>query len=298
MWIKEPGAVTDRTEFLGRPELCTYLLKGDIYALIGGGMAHIVPDVLNQLEKLDIDIERIKYLVILHTHYDHLGMAPYLSRHWPWLRVAVSNVGANILKNRNALKAIERRNNAFIDPGDSRRGLEPLSITKNGFPVHHVFNEKVETDLGNKIKFYVLDTPGHSVCSQALYVPKEYELFPSDSMGVLTENQIMPMGSSNYDQFQKSINKLRETGAENISLEHFGALTPPDGEEFFQRAKKSAEEFRDKMICTFKETKNLDETANKLYPSLKCRLSDLGLLPEKLMKDILKRMIKFVNNPG
>jgi len=27
MWIKEPGAVTERIEFLGRKELCSSLLK-------------------------------------------------------------------------------------------------------------------------------------------------------------------------------------------------------------------------------------------------------------------------------
>jgi len=108
----------------------------------------------------------------------------------------------------------------------------------------------------------------------------------------------MPMGSSNYDQFQESIEKLGETGAENICLEHFGALTPPDGKKFFRKAKKSAEAFREKMIRTFKETNDLDKTAHKLYVDFKCRLSDLGLLPENLMKDILKRMIRFVNRLG
>jgi hypothetical protein len=31
MWIKEPGAVTERIGFTGRKELCSYLLKGDMY---------------------------------------------------------------------------------------------------------------------------------------------------------------------------------------------------------------------------------------------------------------------------
>ena len=295
MWIQEPGSVTERIEFLGRPELCTYLLKGDVYSLVGGGMVHIVPDVLEQLQNLDIDIERIRYLIILHTHYDHLGMAPYLSKHWPWLRVAVSRVGASILKNQNALEAIQDYNNAFIEKNNGSHGIEPLHIVKEGFPVHYILNERAELDLGNKIKFYMFDSPGHSVCSQALYVPKEYALFPSDSMGVLTEEKIMPVGSSNYDQFQKSIEKLSKIGAENICLDHFGALIPPDGKEFFTKAKKSAREFREKMIYTYRKTKDIDDTVNELSVDFDCGLSEVGLLPENLMKDILKRMVIFVN---
>jgi len=298
MWIQEPGPVTERIEFLGRPELCTYLLKGDIYSLVGGGMVHIVPDVLEQLEKLDIDVERIQYLIILHTHYDHLGMAPYLSKHWPWLRVAVSRVGASILKNQNALKAIQEYNNAFIEENNGSHGIEPLHIVKEGFPVHYILNERAEVDLGNKIKFYMFDSPGHSVCSQALYVPKEYALFPSDSMGVLTEKNIMPMGSSNYDQFQDSIEKLGKIGAENICLEHSGALIPPEGKEFLNKSKKAAIEFREKILNIYKKNKDIEKTVSELFLDFDCRLSELGLLPEDLMKGILKRMVIFVNRLG
>ena len=106
MWIKEPGPVTERIELLGRPELCSYLVKGDTYALVGGAMAHVVPEVLAQLTDRGVDLERIRHLIILHTHYDHVGMAPYLVRQWPWLKVAVSRIGADILGNQKALQAI------------------------------------------------------------------------------------------------------------------------------------------------------------------------------------------------
>ncbi len=53
MWIKKPGPVTDRIVLLGREESCIYLLKGikgAEHAIIGGGMIHIVPEVLSQLK--------------------------------------------------------------------------------------------------------------------------------------------------------------------------------------------------------------------------------------------------------
>jgi len=61
MWIKEAGTITERIEFLGHPELCSYLVKGDTYALLGGAMAHVIPDVLTQLNNLKVDLERIKH---------------------------------------------------------------------------------------------------------------------------------------------------------------------------------------------------------------------------------------------
>jgi len=295
MWIKEPGAVSERVEFFGRPELCSYLLKGDTYAMVGGAMAHVVPEVLTQLEELNVDLERIRHLILLHTHYDHLGMAPYLARHWPWLKVAVPKVGASILKNQKALEAIQDYNNSMLKAENRIEQMEPLDLVKEGFPVHHKIDGRMELNLENGVKLQIIDAPGHSVCSVALYFPREYTLFPSDSIGTLTEQRILPMGSSNYDDFQESIDKLSKIGAEIICLEHFGTLTPPDGKEFCQRAEKGAKEFREEMINVYKKNEDLELTVEEMAKDLYCGLSEKGLLPEDQLKDILKRMVKFVN---
>ena len=296
MWIKEPGTVTERIEFLGRPELCSYLVKGDTYALLGGAMAHVIPDVLTQLNHLEVDLERIRHLVILHSHYDHLGMAPYLARKWPWLTVQISKVGAQILKNQKALKVIQGYNNSMLQTTNSVNQIEPLNLTKEGFPVHRIIKGGMELDLGDRVKLQIIDVPGHSVCSLAVYFPKEYALFPSDSIGSLTEERILPMGSSNYDDFQLSIEKLRKVNAEIVCLEHFGALTPPEGIEFCERAKKEAKDFRKEMIDIYKREADIEISIAKLAKDFDCGLSEVGLLPEDLLKDILKRMVKFVNH--
>jgi len=296
MWIKEPGTVTERIEFLGRPELCSYLVKGDTYALLGGAMAHVIPDMLTQLNNLEVDLERIRYLVILHSHYDHLGIAPYLVKQWPWLTVAISKIGARILTNQKALKAIQGYNNSMLQTTNSVDQIEPLNLAKEGFPIHFIVNGGMELDLGNRVKLQIIDVPGHSVCSIAVYFPREYALFPSDSIGSLTEERILPMGSSNYDDFQDSIEKLSNVGAEIVCLEHFGALTPPEGIEFCERVKKEAKDFRKEIIDTYKRETDIGLTIEKLAKRFDCGLSKVGLLPEDLLKDILKRMVRFVNH--
>jgi len=294
MWIREPGTITERVEFLGRPELCTYLIKGDTYALVGGAMAHVIPEILTQLNDLNVDLERIRHLILLHTHYDHLGMAPYLARHWPWLKVAVSKAGASILKNQKVLKAIQDYNNSMLKAESPIEQMEPLDLVKEGFPVHHMIDGRMELNLEDGVKLQIIDAPGHSVCSLALYFPREYTLFPSDSIGSLTQERILPMGTSNYDDFQESIDKLSKIGAEIICLEHFGALTPPEGKEFCERAKKEAKDFRKEMIDIYKKKEGLELTVEEIAKDFYCGLSDKGLLSEDLLKDILKRMVRFV----
>jgi len=296
MWIKEPGSVTERIEFLGRPELCSYLVKGDTYALLGGAMAHVIPDLFSQLDTLSVDLERIRHLVILHSHYDHLGIAPHLVKVWPWLTVHISKVGAQILKNQKALKAIQAYNNAALKTAPGVGQIEPLNCVKEGFPVHRIIKGGMEFDLGDRVKLHIINTPGHSVCSMAAYFPREYALFPSDSIGSLTEERTLPMGSSNYDDFQKSIEKISNINAEIVCLEHFGALTPPEGIAFCEKVKKEAKDFRKLMIDTYKKEADLKRTVDNLAKDFGCGLSKVGLLPEDLLKDILTRMVKFVNH--
>ncbi|RLB26861.1 MAG: hypothetical protein DRG66_06260, partial [Deltaproteobacteria bacterium] len=98
-----------------------------------------------------------------------------------------------------------------------------------------------------------------------------------------------------YDYFQESIDKLGKIRAEIICLEHFGALTPPEGIEFCERVKKEAKDFRKEMIDTYKRKADIDLTIEELVKACETRLSKVGLLPEDLLKGILKRMVMFVN---
>jgi glyoxylase-like metal-dependent hydrolase (beta-lactamase superfamily II) len=295
MWIKELGPITQRIELLGRKELCSYLLRGDVYALVGGAMAHVFPNVLTQLEALQVDVERIRYLIILHTHFDHLGMAPYLVRQWPWVKVVVSSVGARVLTNQNVLNVVQEHNNFFLDREGALEKLGPLDLVGEGFPVHMTVDGGTELNLGDGVELAVIDAPGHSVCSIALFFPGEYTLFPSDGIGTLTEERILPMGSSNYDHFQQSIDRIGKLGAEIICFEHYGALTPPEGKGFTERARREALEFRSKIGELYRTHGNVERVAEELSEECKGGLSSVGLLPDDLLKDILRRMVRFVN---
>ena len=80
MWIKEPGKITDRIDFLGTHQICLYLIKGKEYMIVGGGMSYIAPSLEKQFSAMAVDLSKIKYLVIPHSHFDHCGAVPYLKR--------------------------------------------------------------------------------------------------------------------------------------------------------------------------------------------------------------------------
>ena len=68
-----------------------YLLKGKEYMIIEGGMSYIVPDLLRQFRERSIDISKITRLsLVLHSHFDHCGIAPFFQRKIPGLRIVGS----------------------------------------------------------------------------------------------------------------------------------------------------------------------------------------------------------------
>ena len=86
MRVRKPGKIRDHLWFLGSEESCVYLLEGrDESMLVSGGLSYLVPEILGQFNEFHIDETRITKLLILHAHFDHVGIVPFFKRRNPKL---------------------------------------------------------------------------------------------------------------------------------------------------------------------------------------------------------------------
>jgi glyoxylase-like metal-dependent hydrolase (beta-lactamase superfamily II) len=91
MRIRTPGKVTDNLWYLGREETGVYYLKGTEGAvMINAAMSYILPDVLAQMKEFGLDAGKLTKLLILHSHFDHVGLVPYFKRTYPSIEVVAS----------------------------------------------------------------------------------------------------------------------------------------------------------------------------------------------------------------
>ena len=126
MRIRKPGKVHDQIWFLGREESGIYLLEAKGGAMIiSGGMSYIVPELLQQFKEFGIDEERIKKLLILHSHFDHVGIVPFFKRRHPKMEVCASERGWEILQMPKAIATI----NEFSRNVAKRMGKEKVYST-------------------------------------------------------------------------------------------------------------------------------------------------------------------------
>ena len=107
MRSRNAGRIGDRLWYLGREESGVYLLEGDACSLIiSGGMSYLAPVVRDQLDAFGIDEKRIQKLLILHSHFDHVGLVPFFQRRYPDLQVYASARAWQILQMPKGIETI------------------------------------------------------------------------------------------------------------------------------------------------------------------------------------------------
>ena len=134
MIIEQPGKVTENIFMLGKQENCVYLVDGgEAFAILGGGLTGIIPDVEAQLAAMEVDPQRIQSLVILHSHFDHCGIVPFFKNKWPWVEIVASERAQTILSNPKAVASIEEFNKRHLT--ETLPHVSPKDLCIQGFNI-------------------------------------------------------------------------------------------------------------------------------------------------------------------
>jgi glyoxylase-like metal-dependent hydrolase (beta-lactamase superfamily II) len=263
MWIQTPGAVNERLMLLGTRDSILYLVKGDRHVLIGGGGMWIVPELERQFSEYRVDMDRIQYLLIGHTHYDHCGAVPYLQRRYPHLRVMASRQAAKVFAMDKALRNIRTFSHQAMQ--DLRLPLEfdGVSLEFDKIDVARALQDGDSVDLGSGLSLDVFETPGHSRCSMTLFEPEEKWLFPSDSMAVPVGNgdTFMCTASDSFIVYLNSLKKLTGLGARLCAWEHLGVMTEEHALDIVPRVMRYTLKYKRGLVEHVRQTRDVEKTA-------------------------------------
>ncbi|ABB14261.1 MBL fold metallo-hydrolase [Carboxydothermus hydrogenoformans] len=224
---------------------CFIVAGKEKVALVETGPTPSTKYILEALEVLGIDRERISYVFVTHIHLDHAGGAGNLLRYLPRAYLAVHPRGARHMispeKLEAAAKAIygERFLPFFekIIPAPVERVLE----TADG----------QEFDLGGRV-LTVYHTSGHARHHQVITDSLTRGLFSGDMAGVLNNiiknryGKVFVYPSTPATEFEpeKMILELKRflnLGLERIYYTHFGVVENPG--EIFHYLIREVEEY-------------------------------------------------------
>jgi 2-aminobenzoylacetyl-CoA thioesterase len=291
MRIRKPGKVREGIWCLGREESGVYLLEGDDSSMIvSGGMSYIVSDILQQFNEFGIDEKRMKKLLILHSHFDHVGIVPFIKRRHPKIEVYASQRGWEVLQMDKAILTINEfgRNVARrMGKGDVYSAYD-LEWRKDVSGT--TIREGDRIDLGG-LEVSILEIPGHSSCCIAAYVPELKALFPTDGGGIPFDKTIVSSGNSNYTQYQQSLERLKDLEVDYYCADHYGYVTGAEAREFISRSIESAKKNRAWMEEVYRSTRDIDAAAQELTSSFYQENPDYFLSPE-IFLDVYRQMVR------
>jgi len=293
MRVRKPGKIRENLWLLGSEESSIYLLEGkDASMLVNGGMSYLAPDILRQFEDFGIDETRIKKLLILHAHFDHVGIAPFFKRRHPELEIHASARAWEILHKPKAIDTI----NQFSRDVARRMGKEDICAIydldwRNNLE-GNILSEGDAIDLGD-VKLRIYETPGHSSCSISAYAPQIKALFASDGGGIPYKDMIIAFGNSNFTKFQAGLEKLEGLAVDFLCADHYGYVTGDEAGNFIRQCIESAKQQRALLEKTHRRTPDIENAAQELTDAFYKANPEYFLAPE-ITKGIYQQMIRHI----
>jgi glyoxylase-like metal-dependent hydrolase (beta-lactamase superfamily II) len=260
--------------------------------LISGGMSYIVPDVLEQLASFNLDVAKIDRHLILHSHFDHVGVVPFFKRRWPHLEVLASGRAWEILampKAKNTINEFSKIVSQRMRPAWEDSGECNWDDDITGTAVH----DGTVIDLGGQ-EALVLATPGHSSCSVSLYVPALKALLPSDAGGIPYQETIFPTGNSNFTQFQESLVRLSRLEVDYLGADHYGYISGEEARTFIADTAEVAARLRALIENIYARKRDVDATVKYLIAEHYRRNPDYFLAPE-ILTGVYRQMVRHIS---
>ena len=225
--MRLPFQVTKNITLLESELFNLYLVKGETYAIVEGGVSGIAYPFLQQLSQLNVSPEAISHLVILHSHFDHMMVFPVLKERYPWMKIVTSDLNRATFSSERVVAKIfdsdRKMTLTLMEEGmiSEAPTLQPYTF----FPLDITVHEGSVLDLGKGVKMKFLEIPGHSPDCVGAFLEDEGLLFCSDGAGFYTPPDFFrPNYWYRLDEAEKSLDKMKAIDPKILCRGHYGAM--------------------------------------------------------------------------
>ncbi|MEE9912543.1 MAG: MBL fold metallo-hydrolase [Deltaproteobacteria bacterium] len=296
MRIKKAGLISGGLWRLGTEESCVYLLEGsDSAALISAGLSYILPEYLRQIASWGISEKKIAHIIILHAHFDHVGLVPYLKRKSPQVTIHASSRGWEVLANPRAISVMNEYTLKVCNRVQGNTDVLSALDWQWRDDVHgEALKQGSCIDLGGR-QIEIHETPGHSSCSISIYVPQLKALFPSDAVAIPYQNDYVIAAGSSLDAYQKSLDKLAVLDTEMLCADHYGYVTGTEAKQYIAQSKRAASQMIDRLQLALRNEGGIERAATQLVNLHFEQRPDYFVHPDILLSTYTQMLKQFVD---
>jgi glyoxylase-like metal-dependent hydrolase (beta-lactamase superfamily II) len=287
MWVEKQGRVNEDLYILGSHSNPIYLIgDNNFWTLIDAGVSFQHESVLGEISEIVGDLKQIKFWIITHSHYDHVGLLPSLAPLLDNVEIICSYKAARNFLSSKSLNVIYQLNKEAAD-------LKGISILdENAFKAVFSSLPIITLKEGDSIEvlennnFEIIATPGHSECSISLYDSINKRLWVADALGEKNKDEAwFPLAFESIASYEATVGKLLEFDVESIFLGHNGYWDLKGGNEMEDPLE---------LLNEIKDTCNVISDDTKLINTLNNRFMAYSkdFLPAGLHLKSVERLIK------
>ncbi len=238
----------------------SYLIVGsEKTALFDCGMACWNRELISNIhEILDPLGKTLDYVLMSHTHYDHIGALPYLIKEWPEVKVCGAEKAVKVFKSEPALKTMRELGDNAAD----LYGADSGPVTTDGLRIDIVLKDGDVTDLGD-IRAVFYESKGHTDCSASYMIEPMKVLFLSESVGQYEGPGRMDISVlKSFRQSFETAERMSAMGAKRIVSMHYGFIPEYYNDKYFEEYINEAKWERELIVKCIKKGFSDDEISD------------------------------------
>jgi len=221
---------------------------------IDAGPTFMGPAYLNDIRELLGKERWPDCLFFTHFHFDHVGSAPYLLRHFPEMKLGGSKKLIKLLEQESVRETVSMLNMELVKKHDKANDFVCRDFDYHSLKVDRVLKDGDVIDLGGGVSIEVISTPGHTWDSVSFFLPHNRAMLTGEAAGIIPGDNswVSPQFLSSYDDYIGSIQRIREKKPKLIVMGHHH-VAKKSVENFFQDSLSDCKAFRKKIENYFKE---------------------------------------------
>ncbi|MCK4534199.1 MAG: MBL fold metallo-hydrolase [Syntrophobacterales bacterium] len=245
MILKQTGKICDGFYSTGYYFMPAFLLTSKTPVLFDAGVTAMGPKYLRDIRTHLGNTDRLGYILLTHSHYDHCGACPFLKRKIQGLKIAASAHAAEVLERPSAVELMRTLSNTFEKA--FKDIMEDEDVSFKPVAVDLILKDGDELDYGGGWKVQVIETPGHTKDSLSYYIPRIKALIAGEAVGIYNNHEIQPEFSSSYIDYMASLEKLATLDIEILTMAHVHILTGDDAGKHIKRSIESTVSFKERI---------------------------------------------------
>lgn len=226
----------------GRGGNAFLVMGGEKTALVDCGMAYCASNLISNIKQV-LNKMTLNYILISHSHYDHIGAIPYLKKEWPNSRVLGAEYAKRVFNSSNALRTIR---NLSTQAAKLYNEDDIQEYDDDMLKVDNIICDGDILDLGG-LSVKVIETLGHTKCSLSFLVNDT--LFTSESTGYMSKTgKIYPAFITSYSEAMNSIHKCQKLNPRFIISPHYGLVNKNDTYDYWNNCILAMEETKEFIL--------------------------------------------------